>query len=329
MLQRLRQALSIRSAAWIKRRQGEDSTPLAVHSRRLYILPTKAGVGFAALLFFMLLAGLNYNNSLALFLTFWLAGFLVVSMHVTHRNLAGLRVLGIATQDGFAGESGKASVTIHNAAESARGMIAARIVGQISETVDVPAREVRRLELDVPLARRGVWPLPRIRVSTRFPFGLFEAWTWLHLPATVLAYPAPRGNRSPPLPRSAGSETPALHRAGDDEWSSLRAFREGDSPRQVAWRAYARGGDLLVKEYESPVGDQRVFSLADLAHLPVESALEQLSAWCIAAHASGERFGLDLHGERLPPADGVAHREHCLAALARFPVAPSTPGAPR
>jgi uncharacterized protein (DUF58 family) len=97
----------------------------------------------------------------------------------------------------------------------------------------------------------------------------------------------------------------------------------------VAWRAYARGGELLVKEYESPAGDQRVFSLADLAHLPIEAALEQLSAWCVAAHASGERFGLELDGEILPPADDMAHRERCLAALARFRTVQSASGAVR
>jgi uncharacterized protein (DUF58 family) len=329
LLQRLRQALAIRSAAWIKRRQGDDATPLTVHGRRVYILPTKAGFGVAGLLFLMLLAGLNYNNSLALFLTFWLAGFLVVVMHMTHRNLLGLRVLGLATQDGFADELGKVIVTIQNDAAANRGMLTARIGARSGAPTDVPAREVRRLEIDLALARRGVWTVPRIRVATRFPFGLFEAWTWLHLPATVLAYPVPRGPRSPPLTSTSGLESHALHRAGDDEWSSLRAFRDGDSPRQVAWRAYARGGDLLVKEYESPAGDQRVFALADLADLPVEAGLEQLAAWCVAAHARGERFGLDLPGELLPPADGLPHRDRCLGALARFRAVPTVLEVPR
>ncbi len=322
MLQRLRQALAVRSAAWVKRRQGDDSTPLSIHGRRVYILPTKAGIGFAGLLFFMLLAGLNYNNSSALFLTFWLAGFLVVSMHLTHRNLLGTRVLGLATQDGFASESGKVIVTLHNEAAAQRGLLVARIGTQASSTIDLPAREVRRWEIDVALPRRGVWLVPRVRIATRFPFGLFEAWTWLHLPATVLAYPAPQGTRPPPLSSSTGRESQALHRAGDDEWSSLRDFRDGDSPRQVAWRAYARGGNLLVKEYESPAGDQRVFAFADVAHLPLETALGQLASWCVNAHAHGERFGLDLGQEVLAPEDGLAHRDRCLGALARFRAEP-------
>src|SRR2546429_4644460 len=63
------------AAAWMRRRQGVDLLPVALERRRLYILPTGTGVAFAALLFLMLIAGLNYGNSLALFLTFLLGAF--------------------------------------------------------------------------------------------------------------------------------------------------------------------------------------------------------------------------------------------------------------
>src|SRR3569833_4685129 len=79
-------------AAWARRRQGTDSLPVTLQRRRLYILPTRAGLGFLVLLLFMLIAGLNYANSLALFLTFLLSGFVLVSMQLCHRNLLGALV---------------------------------------------------------------------------------------------------------------------------------------------------------------------------------------------------------------------------------------------
>ena len=54
---------------WARQRQGEDAVPLALVRRRLYVLPTRAGLAFAALLFIMLLAALNYTNSLGLLVT--------------------------------------------------------------------------------------------------------------------------------------------------------------------------------------------------------------------------------------------------------------------
>ena len=61
-----------RMARWIRKRQGPDTLPLTLSRRRLYILPTRAGLGFGILLLLMLIAGLNYANSTALFLTFLL-----------------------------------------------------------------------------------------------------------------------------------------------------------------------------------------------------------------------------------------------------------------
>lgn len=316
--QRWRQSLAARAAAWAKRRQGEDALPTTVHGRRVYILPTRAGVGFALLLLAMLLAGLNYTNSMALFITFLLAGFCVVGMHLTHRNLLGVKVLALTTVDGFVGESGRVLLTLGNDADTARALLTAQMGRYTTAATHLPPKEARRFELELPLARRGVYPLERIRLATRFPFGLFEAWTWLHVPAAVLAYPAPRGERPPPVASREGRHSHALHRAGDDEWSHLRAFRDGDSPRQIAWRAYARGGDLLVKEYESPAGEHRLFDLEAVGVLPLERALEQLSAWCVGAHARGEKFGLDLGHERFAPQAGLEHRDRCLAALARY-----------
>ncbi|HUJ52656.1 MAG TPA: hypothetical protein VLX08_03815, partial [Steroidobacteraceae bacterium] len=81
-----------RMAQWIRRRQGLDHLPVRLERRRLYILPTRAGLAFAGLLLLMLIAGMNYANSLALFLTFLLGAFALVVMQQCHRNLLGTEV---------------------------------------------------------------------------------------------------------------------------------------------------------------------------------------------------------------------------------------------
>ena len=76
--------------------------------------------------------------------------------------------------------------------------------------------------------------MERIKISTAFPFGLFRAWTYLHVDVPLLAWPVPRGRREAPAESATGGEAPSVHRAGDEEWAGLREFRSGDSPRQVA-----------------------------------------------------------------------------------------------
>src|SRR3974390_3266730 len=86
--------------------RGEDQLPLTLERRRIYILPTRVGVAFGALLFLMLLAGLNYGNSLALFLTFLLAGFALVGMQQCHRNPLGNEVVAAIAPAVFARSTG-------------------------------------------------------------------------------------------------------------------------------------------------------------------------------------------------------------------------------
>lgn len=310
-----------RAAAWARRRQGDDRLPVTLQARRIYILPTRAGVAFAALLLVMLVAGLNYSNSIALLFTFLLSGFALIAMHLCHRNLAGMVVRGVATVDAFAGEHGRLLLTLENPADSPR--IGLDVDIEVREethraSVSLPRNGTARADVAVPLARRGRTAIERVRLSTSFPFGLFRAWAWLHLPISLIAWPVPRGRREPPPEAATGGSAQAVHRAGDEEWAGLREFRDGDSPRQVAWRAFARGRGLLVKTYESPAAHHRFFDLASVPGTDLEQRLEQLAAWIVAAHARGERYGLRLDGAELPPDGGNEHRERCLDGLALY-----------
>ncbi len=305
-----------RAAAWARRRQGDDRLPVTIGTRRVYILPTRAGLAYAVLVFVMLLAGLNYANSVALMITFVLAGFGMIAMHLCHRNLVGVTVRDVSTVDAFAGENGQIRITFENSADTPRIGIEAATDATERVARDVPAAGTARADLALPLARRGRVSVDRLRLSTAFPFGLFRAWTYVHLRVDVLAWPVPRGRRDPPPEAATGGNAPAVHRAGDEEWSGLRDFRSGDSPRQVAWGAYARGRGLLVKTYQSPAAHHRLFDLAQVAGGDLESRLEQLSAWIVAAHARGERFGLAIGGTTIPPDAGNPHRELCLRELA-------------
>ena len=81
---------------WILRRITPSALPWTVNRRRVYILPTRFGVGFGLLCLVMLLGAMNYANSMGFALTFLLAAIGLVSMHHTHAQLVGLRLVEIA-----------------------------------------------------------------------------------------------------------------------------------------------------------------------------------------------------------------------------------------
>lgn len=316
---RLRQRAVAQLASWSRRRQGEDRLPLQLAARRIYILPTRAGLGFALLTTLVLLAGLNYANSLALLLAFLLAAVGLVAMHQCQRNLLGLEVAALTTEPAFAGSEGQVHLVLHAPGAQPRFALQAGTRGARASCASLGPGDRATLGMPVPCPRRGRLRLERLELATTHPFGLFRAWSWLHLPAEIMVYPAPRGTRRMPAARGGRDFSPGRALApedGRDEWAGLRPFRDGDSPRQVAWKSYARGAPLLVKEYRASAPALRIFELTALAGPDIEARLEQLARWIVDAEAAGERYGLILPGTVFEAHRGPAHRHRCLAALA-------------
>ena len=77
----------------------------------------------------MLIAGLNYANSLALFLTFLLSGFALVTMHLCHRNLLGALLSAADAPPTFAQRPGTLRLTLENSAAVPRFRIESGVVG--------------------------------------------------------------------------------------------------------------------------------------------------------------------------------------------------------
>ncbi len=304
---------------WARRRQGADALPLTLHARRIYILPTRAGLAFALLLFAMLIAGLNYSNSLTLLLTFLLTGMVLVGIHECHRNLKGLRLAKAEVEDAFAGQQGRIELRFENTLPQARSGLALRSGAAAQSRFELPPLSVCVHHLSYTAKRRGRMNLGRIEIATTAPHGLFCAWCWLHLPLEAIVYPAPLGT----LPLPGGDGPRARHSArsrqgGIDEWASLRPFVPGDSPRAVAWKLYAREAPLLVSQYESETGADRLLDFTQLHGLGIEARLCQLTAWVLECARRDEAFALRLPRQQLPSGRGPDHQRRCLRALALF-----------
>lgn len=317
----LRNRLQGALAAHVLRRHGEDALPMRLSTRRIYILPTRSGVLFCVALLGMLFGGLNYGNSLALLLTFLLGALGTVAMFQCHRRLLGFEITSVVMPGAFAGD-GISLVVAARVPEDGRDARDVRIRastasgdGPWSSFALEGARDRAVARVAVPPAARGPWKFPRLRFEQRAPFGLFKAWSWVHVRGGGLVWPRPSGTR--PLPSSAGDRRGTdLALAGHDEWAGLRPFRDGDSPRQVAWKAYARGAPLLVREYHDPRGRQRRLDFSQLPMPDAEERLAQLARWVLDAEHEGESWSLHLPGRQLPLASGAAHRRACLDALA-------------
>jgi uncharacterized protein (DUF58 family) len=188
----------------------------------------------------------------------------------------------------------------------------------------VPAGRLQRTSYRHAFTERGRYRLLGFSVSTRFPFGLFEKARRLEGQQELLVYP-----QILQLPahatsyREAGEHrSPRLGRAG--EYHALRDYRQGDDPRDIAWRNSAKLGRPLVREHEDPRGQlvtiflDNVGSAAPTAaqHERQEQAVSQAASHAAHHIGLGLRVALASRSFALPAGAGPAHLDRMLAALA-------------
>lgn len=304
---------------WIFPPKGPEAGPVVLGQRRVYILPTSAGLMFAVTLVLLLIGSINYNLSLGYVLTFLLAGIGVVSILHTWRNLARVALRPAKTRPVFAGDSARFHITVENPGAHQRLSLAIELTGQSAAYFDVAPRDAQDVEAGMPTARRGVLRPGRFRIFTVYPVGLFYAWANVELDLQCLVYARPEPGYVPLPPAQAASGQGGASGAGEEDFSGLRTYRPGDSPRRIAWKAFARSDIFLTKQFSGSADSELWLNLADIPEtLGLEARLSRLTRWVIEAETACHRFGLRLPGIELEPEFGASHRDRCLQAIALF-----------
>ena len=321
-----RNFLNQRIQDWARRRQGPDGDSLRLERRRIYILPTRQGWLYGLTLFVFLLGSMNYSNSMAFMLTFVLTGLAFTAMYASHANLAGLEITAGKTPAVFAGETARFVLHLANPGRSGRnGISLSAAHGDTTVTGDLAAGGHGSVAVPLKSERRGWLKLERLVVETNYPFALFHAWSWVYMNLRVLVYPKPAED-APPLPWPEGGRDggrPADR--GEEDFSGLRGYRPGDSPRHIAWRVSVRVQRLLTKQFTGSGEEQRWLDWDQISETDAERRLSVLCRWVLTAHAENLTYGLRLPSKIIPISGGIAHRDRCLEELALFQL----PGAHR
>ena len=144
-----------------------------------------------------------------------------------------------------------------------------------------------RVQQTVPMTfpRRGAYRQEAFRIITRFPFGFLQKSRRVNLKTEALVYPSVEPTREflEILPGLQGALESLSKGRGQDLYA-LRGYVSTDSARHVHWKASARSGSLMVREFTRE-DDCRVLLVLDphvLAGNPQSGA--------VAANETSERF---------------------------------------
>lgn len=320
---------------WVERHT--PRAQLVLTHRNVYILPTRAGLVFALTLMVLLIASINYQLNLGHLLTFLLAGSAIVSMHMTHNTLRGLN-LHLGEQGAVhAASPTELQLLIDVPAGSTRRGIGVCLdrPGDADEWawLDGPAGSQVSVTLRYTPAQRGWNTLPAVVIHTRYPFGLFRAWSVWRPAQQVLAYPRVETPTAPwPVhPRTDPASPRSVNQHSEDA-EGVRPYRRGDAWHDIVWKKSTHG-PLISRDHARAVTTKHILDWDDTAGLGTEARLSRLCAWVLAADQLGWDYGLVLPGLSIVPTRGAPHRTRLLKALALWPqIQPgdaSGAGAPR
>jgi uncharacterized protein (DUF58 family) len=307
---------------WALRVRSPEPAPIVLIQRRVYVLPTPAGLAYFAALLTILLGAMNYNLNLGYALVFLLAGLGIVTILHTFRNLAHLSIRPTRAEPVFAGEPAHFEITLENSRNEFRSSLRLYIHEDDPVEIDTPPAASHTATLTLPTRQRGWLALPRVTLETTWPLGLIRAWAYVVPDLKCLVYPHPAAH-APALPWGADSPQGSTRDgSGRDDFSGLRTHQLSDPPRHIAWKAVARqdDGPLITKVFAGAAAQRVWLEWTSLpADLDTEQRLALLARWMLDAESAGLAWGLRLPALRLEPAHGPAQLAQGLRALALYP----------
>lgn len=299
---------------------------ISLHQRRVFTLPSKAGLLFIVLLVVLYLTATNYSLNLIFGLTYLLIGLMLVNVLNTFRNLAYLKLSAHHGTPVFVGETAHFHIHIDNPSRLDRYALELSCphISGSAQILDLSALNHCSTTFAVVAEKRGYLTMPRLQLQTYFPLGLLRAWsTWLPACQT-LVFPAPEYN-PPALPFSPGEQGDTLPSTGNDDFAGVRSYQHGDPFRQLSWKHIARvdtelGGALVSKQFAGASSKTVHLEFNELpSHLDLELRLSRLCSWILEAEQRGMRYSLSVGEFNIAPDRGDAHQIKCLSALALFP----------
>jgi uncharacterized protein (DUF58 family) len=321
-------------------------TPLRWISYRMEYRITRQGWIYIGTIVIVALAAINTGNNLLFLILACLIASILMSGILSSITLAGVAMRLLLPEQIFAGQTVRSMVELSNQ-KLTLPSFSLRVEGVSKKTSTtaailatpvyfpyLPKRDSVQQAVPLQFPRRGLYRQEAFRIVTTFPFGFLQKARRVDLASEALVYP-PVDATSEFLEVMSGIQgaIESLAKGRGQDLYALRDYQPMDSARHVHWKASARAGSLMVREFARE-DDSRVVLIFDphsAAGEPGSSEkekarFEQSVALCAAIAWDLYERGASLQflcGEsELPQAPGEQNVFAVLRSLALVNAAP-------
>ncbi len=303
----------------------------SIAGRHVALRPTKLCTSMVMLSVAIWVGAVNYQVNVAYAICFWVLAFIGIAALMTRRQLLGLHLNVRYEGEVFAGDVAEAQISTENSGKRARVFWwRSESREEVDEDSEADHSAWQRCQLSgslksepmrwrIPVQRRGYFPRPLLlRLATSAPFGMFHVECRAEWHTDAVVYPAPLahsdfGTLDVPDPE----QTPQRAGMHGEDIAFLKPHVAGASLQHIAWKTYAKRGELMDKVFDEPppAVHSEIISYQDYPiGTPADKLASLLAYRVLQADKTGAPYTLELPNLTLAPQNGL--REKCLHALA-------------
>jgi len=301
----MQKGLKQQVSQWIAKRFQVDSVKTLLQKDVLVFI-YKQGFLYLVLILITFIAGINYGNNLILGFCFLLSAILCISFYLTFKQLHDLKIEIVMPEVGQVNQPSIIRLMLKQQDKTVRYL---RIQSSQQEQMIYVNQVQQTIELPVLPQQRGLYEFGVIKVYSTYPLGLVRAWTYLYPKQKIWI-----------APRAHDWQKEHKNQAHDslDEFKELRAFRQGDSYQNVAWKQVARGQGFFIKMFEAQANHQHLeIDYQQIPALGHEEKLSFMMGLVEQCEQLGDDYALILPHARLESGQGYSQLIQAKLLLAQ------------
>lgn len=284
-------------------------------SRRYQVKITASGYIYIVVTILISVAAINTGNNLLYIISSLMLALMAISGIASLFNLFFIEISLRPPEEVFAGIPARFSLKIAKRRGSSFFLgfetdYGSLVLPHLSGTVEQP------LWLTFPV--RGEVAMGEIRIGSGFPLGFFRRSRISPLRLRIVVYPRPAvSTGSPVAGGSQGNERRSDSSAGEwgDELKELREYRESDPLKWIEWKATARKGRTMVREFHHMEGDTLFIDLAEKTG-QWERRVSHACHLVLEGHRKKMALAMRLPHRKIEAGKGEDHKRLLLEALA-------------
>jgi len=291
---------------------------------------TREGKWYIGVLILIGIAAINTGNNLLYLVVATLLSLIIISGIMSESTLRGIKVQRHLPPFLFKGTPSRVTLKISNGKKHfpSYSFTITELDGPSAEAyvLKLGPGETASVSAEYSFQKRGVHRLSGLKVSTRFPFGLFTKGKEELAEDEPLILPSIEKGKltlTGRQPRSAGARTLSGKGIGVGLYG-LREYTLVDDARHIHWKSAARSERLLLKEFERESNAVVIVVFENTGPASEFEDLVDEAAGTINAYIEkGFSVGLRTVSSEIPPAPG---REQLIRLLRELAIISPEPG---